>query len=146
MDKFIGFDIDHKKPVVCVTQAEWDDRYTKQKTKVGELRQRLWAQRQAGDRLHLTFDASGLFGILYDNLVDVVDRLEISNPTKLTKIYHTDKKNDRIDARKQAKRERFLIGFRWRGVRLASKWPAVNPGYGKWDGLNSSLPPEFRLS
>jgi len=43
-----------------------------------------------------------LSGLLYDGLVDVVDRLEISNPTKLTWIYRTAKKNDRIDARKQA--------------------------------------------
>ena len=55
-----------------------------------------------GNRLHLTFEVSGLSGHLYDGLVDVVDRLEVSNPTKLTWIYRTAKKNDRIDARKQA--------------------------------------------
>jgi hypothetical protein len=57
-------------------------------------------QREPGDRLHLTFEVSGLSGHLYDGLVDVVDRLEVSNPTKLTWIYRTAKKNDRIDARK----------------------------------------------
>ena len=102
MDKFIGFDIDHKNTVACVTQAGRKDRYTKLKTEVAELRQWLQAERQPGDRLHLTFEVSGLSGFLYDNLVDVVDRLEISNPTKLTWIYRTAKKNDRIDARKQA--------------------------------------------
>ena len=59
-------------------------------------------QRGPGDRLHLTFEVSGLSGHLHDGLVDVVDRLEVSNPTKLTWIYRTAKKNDRIDARKQA--------------------------------------------
>ncbi len=42
MDKFIGFDIDHKNTVACITQAGRDDRYTKLKTEVGELRQ--WLQ------------------------------------------------------------------------------------------------------
>jgi len=102
MDKFIGFDIDHKNTVACITQAGQDDRYTKLKTEVGVLRQWLQAQRQPGERLHLTFEVSGLSGFLYDHLVDVVDRLEVSNPTKLSWIYRTAKKNDRIDARKQA--------------------------------------------
>jgi len=102
MDKFIGFDIDHKHTVACITEAGRRDRYSKLKTEVGALREWLQAQRQPGDRLHLTFEVSGLSGLLYDGLVDVVDRLEISNPTKLTWIYRTAKKNDRIDARKQA--------------------------------------------
>ena len=29
MDKFIGFDIDHKNTVACITQAGQDDCYTK---------------------------------------------------------------------------------------------------------------------
>jgi len=102
MDKFIGFDIDHKHTVACITQAGRRDRYTKLKTEVGALRQWLQAERQPGEQLHLTFEVSGLSGLLYDGLVDVVDRLEVSNPTKLTWIYRTAKKNDRIDARKQA--------------------------------------------
>jgi transposase len=69
---------------------------------VGQLREWLHAERQPDDRLHLTFEVSGLSGHLYDGLVDVVDRLEVSNPAKLTWIYRTAKKNDRIDARKQA--------------------------------------------
>ena len=35
MDKFIGFDIDHKNTVACITQAGQRDRYTKLKTEVG---------------------------------------------------------------------------------------------------------------
>lgn len=81
MDKFIGFDVDHKHTLACVTQAGRPDRYTKLPTEMGQLRQWLQAQRQAGDRLHLTFEVSGLAGHMYDSLVDVVDRLEVSNPT-----------------------------------------------------------------
>ena len=50
----------------------------------------------------MTFEVGGLSGLLYDGLLDVVDCLEVSNPTKLTWIYRTAKKNDRIDARKRA--------------------------------------------
>ena len=52
MDKYIGFDIDSKKTVVCVVQK--------------------------------------------------VDDITVSNPTKMTYIYRTSKKNDWIDVRKQA--------------------------------------------
>ena len=38
MNKFIGFDIDHKNTVACITQASRRDRYTKIKTEVGTLR------------------------------------------------------------------------------------------------------------
>jgi len=72
--------------------------------------QRSWArcgrflarQRGHGDRVHATFEVSGQAGWLYDGLVDVVDRLVISNPSQITWIYRTAKKTDRIDARKQA--------------------------------------------
>lgn len=102
MDKFIGFDIDHKHTLACVVQVGQPDRYRKLRTDVGQLREWLKMQRAPGDRLHLTFEVSGLSGHLYDGLVDVVDHLEVSNPTKLTWISSTAKKNDRIDARKQA--------------------------------------------
>ena len=49
MDKYIGFDIDSKKTVVCVVQK--------------------------------------------------ADDITVSNPTKMTWIYRTSKKNNRIDAR-----------------------------------------------
>jgi len=49
MDKFIGFDIDHKSTVARITQAGRDDRYTKLKIEVGTLWQWLQAQRQPGD-------------------------------------------------------------------------------------------------
>ncbi len=83
MGKFVGFDIDHKHTLACLTQAGQPDRYTKLRTEVGALREWLVAQQQPGDQLHLTFEVSGLSGGLYDRLVDVVDRLEVSNPTKL---------------------------------------------------------------
>ena len=101
MDKFIGFDIDHKHTVACVVQAGQPDRYRKLPTDLAPLREWLKTERGPGHRVHLTFEVSGLSGYLYDGLVDVVDRLEVNNPTKPTWIYRTAKKNDRIDARKQ---------------------------------------------
>ena len=37
MDKFIGFDIDHKHTLACVVQAGQPDRYRKLRTDVGQL-------------------------------------------------------------------------------------------------------------
>lgn len=102
MDKFIGFDMDHKYTIACIVQKNRPDRYCKLNSKVSDLRQWLQSQRKPGDRLHLTFEVSGLAGHFYDGLVDVVDRLEVSNPSQLTWIFRTNKKTDRIDSRKQA--------------------------------------------
>ena len=65
MDKFIGIDIDHKRTVPCVVQVGQPNRYRKLRTEMGALREWLVAQRQPGDRLHLTFEVSGLSGHLY---------------------------------------------------------------------------------
>jgi len=61
-------------------------------------------QKQQGpdQKLHLTFEIGGEAGYRYDALADFVDDITVSNPTKMTWIYRTSKKNDRIDARKQA--------------------------------------------
>lgn len=59
-------------------------------------------QHRSGNPLYLTFEVSGLSGHLHDGLVVVVDRLEASNPTNLTWIHPTARKNDRTDARKRA--------------------------------------------
>ena len=45
MDKFIGFDIDHKHTVACVVQAGRPDRYRTLRTDVGELRE--WLKRRS---------------------------------------------------------------------------------------------------
>ena len=39
MDKFIGFDIDHKHTVACVVEAGQPDRYRKLRTDVAQLRE-----------------------------------------------------------------------------------------------------------
>ncbi len=54
MDKFIGFDIDHKHTVACVVQAGQPDRYRTLPTAVGQLREWLKTERGLGERLNLT--------------------------------------------------------------------------------------------
>ena len=39
MDKFIGFDMDHKHTMACVVQAGQPDRYRKLPTDLGQLRE-----------------------------------------------------------------------------------------------------------
>ena len=102
MDKYIGFDIDDKKTVVCVVQSGKKEIYDTIPTDVAAMRRWLKRERKRGCRLHLTFEVSGQAGWLYDGLIDSVDTLTVSNPSKMTWIYRTAKKTDRIDARKQA--------------------------------------------
>jgi len=102
MDKYIGFDVDDKKTVACVLADGKADVYATIATEMCQLRQWLVEQRKYGYKLHLTFEVSGSSGWLYDGLVDYVDDLKISNPSKLTWIFRTAKKTDRIDARKMA--------------------------------------------
>jgi transposase len=102
MDKYIGFDIDDKKTVACIVQNNKKDIYDTIPTEVATMRHWLKCQRKPGEKLHLTFEVSGQAGWLYDELADLVDSLTVSNPSKMTWIYRTAKKTDRIDARKQA--------------------------------------------
>ena len=64
MDKFLGFDIDHKHTLGRLVQAGQPDRYRKLRTDVDQLREWLKMQRGPRDRLHLTFEVSGLSGHL----------------------------------------------------------------------------------
>lgn len=100
--KYIGFDIDSKKTAACVVQQGQKDRYTTLKTDLQEMQQYLQQQRQDGCTVHLTFEISGEAGYRYDALRPYVDTLTVSNPHKMTWIYRTSKKNDRVDCRKQA--------------------------------------------
>ena len=57
MDKFIGFDIDHKHRVACVVQAGQPDRYRTLRTDVGELRAWLTTQRGVIGMMDVAVDA-----------------------------------------------------------------------------------------
>jgi len=102
MDKYIGFDIDDKKTVACVVQKGKKDKYATFATGIEQMRKFLTTERQGREKLHLTFEISGQAGYRYDQLGGFVDDITVSNPSKMTWIYRTAKKNDRIDARKQA--------------------------------------------
>jgi len=102
MDKYIGFDIDDKKTVACMVQTGKKDQYQTFPTEPAAMRAYLAQQRNSRCKLHLTFEVSGAAGWFYDELLDSVDTLTVSNPSKMTWIYRTAKKTDRIDARKQA--------------------------------------------
>ena len=101
-DKYIGFDIDGNKTCACVVQQGHKDQYATVATDLTAMQQYLQQQRQDGSRVHLTFEISGEAGYRHDALRPYVDTLTVSNPHKMTWIYRTSKKNDRIDCRKQA--------------------------------------------
>ena len=102
MDKYIGFDIDCKKTVACVVQKGKKDMYATIGSDIVSMREFLAGQRQDIGKVHLCFEVSGQAGFIYDSLIDCVDSLTVANPSKMTWIYRTAKKNDRIDARKMA--------------------------------------------
>jgi transposase len=102
MDKYIGFDIDSNKTSVCVVQKNKADRYATIGPDAGSMRKFLVNEKKDGSRVNVTFEISGQAGYLYDSLIDCVDSIKVANPDKMTWIYRTSKKNDRIDARKMA--------------------------------------------
>jgi len=102
MDKYIGFDIDSKKVIACKVQKGQKEMYSTIGSDVQSMSKYLKKQKADGSRAHLTFEISGQAGFLYDSLFDCVDTITVSNPSKMTWIYRTAKKNDRIDSRKQA--------------------------------------------
>lgn len=102
MSKYIGFDIDCKKVVACVVEAGKSDMYETLGPDVGSMRKFLLSQRHSGKRVELAFEISGQAGFIYDSLIECVEEIKVANPTKMTWIYRTAKKNDRIDARKMA--------------------------------------------
>ena len=102
MDKYIGFDMDSNKTVACVIEAGKRDRYQTIGSDIVSMRKFLKSEKQGGSRVELVFEISGRAGFIYDSLIDCVDNIKVANPSKMTWIYRTAKKNDRIDARKMA--------------------------------------------
>jgi transposase len=103
MDKYIGFDIDCKKTVVCVVQKDEKELYATIGPDVGSMKKFLLGQKKKfPGKVNLVFEVSGQSGFLYDSLLDSVDSLTVANPSKMTWIFRTTKKNDRIDAYKMA--------------------------------------------
>ena len=64
MDEYIGFDVDDKKTISCIITADRKEVYDTIPTTMESLQQWLKKQRQAGDRLFLTFEVSGASGQL----------------------------------------------------------------------------------
>ena len=102
MDKYIGFDIDCKKTVACVVQKNKKDKYATISSDIESMRKFLIQQKSDHSKTHLVFEISGQAGFIYDSLLDSVDSLTVANPHKMTWIFRTTKKNDRIDAYKMA--------------------------------------------
>ena len=107
MNKYIGLDIDAKKIVACVVQNGKEDEYATIDSDIASLRKYLRMQKKDKVPVNATFEISGSAGYIYDQIYDEVDDLQIVNPHKATWIYRTNKKNDKIDARKMARLYQF---------------------------------------
>jgi transposase len=102
MDKYIGLDMDCKKTVGYTIVPGQSESSATFGPDIESIRRYFRQERKGGYQLHAAFEISGQAGFLYDALLDEVDSLHVANPTKMTWIYRTAKKNDRIDARKMA--------------------------------------------
>jgi len=102
MDKYIGLDMDCKKTVGYTIIPGKKESSATLGPDIESIRRYFRQERQGGYRIHAAFEISGQAGFLYDQLLEDVDSLHVVNPTKMTWIYRTAKKNDRIDARKMA--------------------------------------------
>jgi transposase len=102
MNKYIGMDIDNKKIICCVVQTGKKDKYQTIRPTIAAMKGFLRQERIDGSELHLVFEISGQAGYIYDSLIDCADSITVANPSKMTWIYRTAKKNDRLDARKMA--------------------------------------------
>ncbi|MHC4930515.1 MAG: hypothetical protein ACYTFU_12890 [Planctomycetota bacterium] len=102
MDKYIGLDMDCKKTVGYAIVPGKKESSATLGPDIESIRRYFRQERQGGYRIHAAFEISGQAGFLYDQLLEDVDSLHVVNPTKMTWIYRTAKKNDRIDARKMA--------------------------------------------
>ena len=60
MDKYIGFDIDSKKTVACIVQKGKKDKYATFVTGIEQMKKFLKTERQGREKLHLTFEISGM--------------------------------------------------------------------------------------
>jgi transposase len=102
MSKYIGFDIDCKKTVACVVQKGKKDKYATIGPDIESMRKFLADQKNDHSKTNLVFEISGQAGFIYDALEGSCDTITVANPSKMTWIFRTSKKNDRIDARKMA--------------------------------------------
>ncbi len=101
MIKYIGLDMDSKKTVSMVYE-NGTEKYATLPPDIGSLQDFLIKHKSKKNKVFVAFEVSGLAGWIYDQIVDLVDEVKVVNPTKATWIYRTNKKNDRIDARKMA--------------------------------------------
>jgi transposase len=102
MEKYIGMDIDNKKIICCTVQKNKKDKYQTIKPTIPAMKAFIKEQKEDGSKVHLVYEISGQAGYIYDSLIKCADSITVANPSKMTWIYRTAKKNDRMDARKMA--------------------------------------------
>lgn len=102
MDKYIGMDIDNKKIICCTKQQNKKEKYQTIKPTIPAMKAFIKEQKSDGSKVNIVYEISGQAGYIYDSLINSADSITVANPSKMTWIYRTAKKNDRMDARKMA--------------------------------------------
>lgn len=94
----IGIDVHYRYSNVCILDAQ-GRRIKEVRLKTSELV--AFLEQQPGPR-QICYEASLGYGVLYDKLTQVAQRVLVAHPGHLRLIFRSKRKNDRVDARKLA--------------------------------------------
>lgn len=81
---------------MCCRIVENKNIYQTLSLDIGSMRKFFEKRKSSGHRLELAFEVSDQIRFIYDLLVGYADNIRVTNPSKMTWIYHTAKKSDRI--------------------------------------------------
>jgi transposase len=97
---YVGLDVHAKSIVICVL-TEFGKVY--QRCTVRQVDQMLRFLEGLGEPFQVCFEASLDYGLLFETLSQVAERVVVAHPGKLHAIYRSKRKNDRNDAELLAK-------------------------------------------
>jgi transposase len=98
---YVGLDLHPKQATYCVLDE--GGRKVKTRTCGGALQSVLAEMRMIKRPFAICYEASASYGVFYDELSEMAERVEVAHPGQLRLIGRATRKNDRFDADKLAK-------------------------------------------
>lgn len=101
---YIGLDVHVKRTTICVLDEFGKELMTREVigTWTEVIEELEIIKEKYLDYMHVCFEASCGAGYLYDNLKKIARRVVVAHPGRVRLIFKTNRKNDRIDAKKLA--------------------------------------------
>jgi len=99
----VGLDVHHRLYIIALLESgQRRARTVRVRGSIDRLLACL-GQEAAGRPMSICFEASCDYGVLYERLGEVAERVVVAHPAHLRAIYRTKRKNDKVDATKLAK-------------------------------------------